>query len=91
VIEVDGDAIDQIAEVAPAIADRGKGDRVDVVVVRNKARRRLRVALQDDVHGPGFRGDTSDAIEELRESLESLEMRVDKLDRARRRASKPKS
>ncbi len=55
VVAVDGDAIDGIGEVAEALADRENGDKVDVVVVRKKKRRTLRVELQrnerDDEHG----------------------------------------
>lgn len=48
VVAVDGKAIGEIGEVAEALADRKKGDKVDVVVVRKKKRRTLRVELQED-------------------------------------------
>jgi predicted metalloprotease with PDZ domain len=90
IVSVDGDAIDEIGEVAPALADRGKGDKVDVVVVRNKSRRRLRVVMQDDANEQPRGEDARGEIEQLREQIESLETRVDQLDRARRRSKKAK-
>lgn len=48
VISVDGDTIEEIGEVADALSDRNKGDKVEIVVVRKKSRRTLKVALQED-------------------------------------------
>ncbi len=48
VISVDGDTIEEIGEVADALSDRNKGDKVEIVVVRKKSRRTLKVALQEN-------------------------------------------
>ena len=98
VVAVDGDAIDEIEAVAAALADHGKGDKVEVVVVRKKARKKLRVELQDDAGGLGlpmpggfsFGEGRHDELERLRAAIEALERRVEALDRARKRASKSK-
>jgi membrane-associated protease RseP (regulator of RpoE activity) len=95
VVAVDGNAIGEIGEVAEALADRKKGDKVDVVVVRKKKRRTLRVELQEDasdrgfavgdvqIHGmPGFSfGDGSKEIEALRAVIEKLESRLEALEK----------
>ena len=54
VISVDGDAIEDIGEVGEALSDRKKGDKVEIVVVRKKSRRTLKVALQEDASDHGF-------------------------------------
>jgi membrane-associated protease RseP (regulator of RpoE activity) len=99
VVEVDGETIDDIGEVAEALSDRGKGDDVDVVVVRKKARKKLKVELKDDAgaRGSGVRripggfsiGGGGEELEKLREAIEALEDRVDAIDRARKRKPKP--
>jgi membrane-associated protease RseP (regulator of RpoE activity) len=48
IVSVDGDTIEEIGEVAEALSDRSKGDKVEIVVVRKKSRRTLKVALQED-------------------------------------------
>lgn len=48
VISVDGATIEEIDEVADALSDRNKGDKVEIVVVRKKSRRTMKVALQED-------------------------------------------
>jgi predicted metalloprotease with PDZ domain len=99
VVSVDGDAIDEIDDVASALADHGAGEKVEVVVVRKKARKRLRIAMQDDASARGFAmpegvfsfgHGAGQEIEILRKTIDALEKRVDELDRSRRRASKPK-
>ena len=54
VVSVDGDTIEEIGEVAEALSDRKKSDKVEIVVVRKKSRRTLKVALQEDASEHGF-------------------------------------
>ncbi|HET6582793.1 MAG TPA: PDZ domain-containing protein [Nannocystaceae bacterium] len=105
VIVVDGDAIEGISEVGQALSDRKQGDEVDVVVVRKKKRRTMKVTLQEaerepgfdgggvQIHGlPGlsFDGGSKGEIEALRSTIEALESRLEALEkRSRRRATKP--
>ncbi|HSR95636.1 MAG TPA: PDZ domain-containing protein [Kofleriaceae bacterium] len=48
VIDVDGAAVKSASDAVQAISDRKKGDRVPLVVVRDKSRITLNVTLQDD-------------------------------------------
>jgi membrane-associated protease RseP (regulator of RpoE activity) len=48
VIDVDGSAVKSAADAVQAISDRKKGDRVPLVVVRDKNRVTLNATLQDD-------------------------------------------
>jgi membrane-associated protease RseP (regulator of RpoE activity) len=51
-LEVDGQRIVHAADVRDALADRRKGDVVDVVVVRGKQRKTLKATLTTEVDGP---------------------------------------
>lgn len=44
-VEVDGQRIERVSDVREALADRSKGDAVDVVVVRKKKRKTLKATL----------------------------------------------
>ena len=48
VIDVDGAAVKSASDAVQAISDRKKGDRVPLVVVRDKNRMTLNATLQDD-------------------------------------------
>jgi membrane-associated protease RseP (regulator of RpoE activity) len=47
-VEVDGQRIEKVSDVRDALADRSKGDVVDVVVVRNKKRKTLEATLASE-------------------------------------------
>jgi len=102
VVEVDGEPVADVGDVARAIADRGTGDAVDVVVVRNKTRKTLRPKLQDDAHElstgdlrlhrfpEGFPFEHGD-LDGMREQLDEIRERLDALERSRTRAPKKKT
>lgn len=60
-VEVDGQRIVNVSDVRDALADRSKGDVVDVVVIRSKKRKTLKATLTTEAgpvafsfpHGPG--------------------------------------
>lgn len=58
IIAVDGDAIADVGDVARALDDRGRGDRVEIEVVRDRKARRLVGEIQDDAsaRAPTWRG-----------------------------------
>ncbi len=91
IVAVDGDAIDDVGDVAGALADRRSGDKVEIEVVRNKKTRRVVTELRDDDDGgmrieglpPGAMqlfGDVDDG--EVRSQLEALTERLERLERA---------
>lgn len=84
IVEVDGAAIDDIGDVAEALADRNSGDTVDVVVIRGKKRRELRAELRDDGNAmgtfPGGRFHVFGGDDDLRQELEELRDRLRQLE-----------
>lgn len=87
IVSVDGDAIDDVGDVAEALADRGNGDVVDVVVIRGKKRRELKAEMRDDVGGgfsggafPGGRFHVFGGDDELRGELDDLRERLQSLE-----------
>jgi membrane-associated protease RseP (regulator of RpoE activity) len=91
IVGVDGDAIDDVGDVADALSDRRSGDKVEIEVVRNKKTRRLVTELREGDDGgmrleglpPGamqlFGGVDDDAV---RSQLDALTERLDRLERA---------
>lgn len=56
VLKVDGDDVSSVWDVRNALADRNKGERVDMLIVRSKARRKLSALLDTDPAASMFRG-----------------------------------
>jgi membrane-associated protease RseP (regulator of RpoE activity) len=88
IIAVDGDRIDQVDDVRNALSDRGSDDRVAIVVVRNKKRRKLTARMKDDPSPapapfdlrapspPGMRGKkgkTEQRLRDIERRLEAIE------------------
>lgn len=61
-VEVDGQRIERVSDVRDALADRSKGDVVEVVVVRSKHRKTLKATLTADAGPTAF---TMPAMPEL--------------------------
>jgi membrane-associated protease RseP (regulator of RpoE activity) len=53
-VEVDGDRVEGMGDVREALADRKKGDSVELVVIRGKKRRTLSAQIDDDPGPAGF-------------------------------------
>lgn len=93
-VEVDGERVAGVGDVRSALADRKRGDTVDVVVVRKHKRRTLAVRLDDDPmpplgtsfgksFGPGIDLDFLRSFgdsPELRDRLLELEQRLEALE-----------
>jgi len=86
VVEIDGDRIEDVSDVAEALADRSKGDKVGVVVVRGKKRKSLTATIDDDASAmpgamrlslPPLDRDLERKLDEALERLEALEKRID--------------
>lgn len=101
-VQVDGDPVDGMGDVREALADRSKGDTVDLVVIRGKKRRTLSAQLDDDpglagfAFPPGVHFGTGSGMDfdlrsfgmppDVQERLRMLEERLDALDGGTRTA-----
>lgn len=87
-VQVDGDAIASGEQVGAALRDRGSGEKIDVVVVRKKKRKTIRVTLDDvaprDDGGWSERSEPAE-LDTLRRRVDELEAKIDHMQRPRSR------
>jgi len=99
VTRIDGDAVAELPDVMRALADRSKGDKVTIEVVRKKRNKTLTATLTDSGGGPRVRhvfggGGDDDVLERLdaiERRLEAIEGDAKKKKARKKRASKSKS
>lgn len=83
VVAVDGQSVASAGDVFEALADRARGDAVDVVVIRKKKRLRKRAKLADDGPVPRLPNVSFEANRErrLERELEQTQKKLDAIER----------
>lgn len=99
IVEVDGDDVADLGDVMKALAHRGKGDRVELIVIRDRKPRTLVATMPDgsssstsrawSISGGGPFHFSWRSGEDLLERLGEIERRLEALEGKRSRPKKP--